>query len=448
MNRRGGFPLSRWLTHLSLPHEPRLEVTSRMDNPIALPNTLQRRTILALNDLGQAVTASLRLDEVFARTVDEVTALLKSDGAAILMPDGERLHFVAVGGPSAPQLKGVRMPGTLAWVATLCTLARAVWLNDHSSSVTGIIVNPQTEKLSGFHAGSLLAAPLRHGNQTMLGVLMAAHRHVDGLPPDDLPVLAAAANWVSIAISNAKLHEQAQEAREQRALLEERNRLARELHDAVTQSLYSISTLAGAWRRQIDAGHLQPQKEQIVELGELAQQALREVRLLIYELRPTELEEEGLVGALFRRLETVEQRAGINIRLLISDDAGRPYPVASEGREGIVDFYRLPVPVEHGLYRIAQEALNNSLKHSRATAVRLSILLGRSMLSLEVKDNGHGFDAQHAQQANVGFGLSSMKERAENLGGRLVIVSTPEGGTTVRVEGVPYRFVDAEEMIG
>jgi signal transduction histidine kinase len=418
-----------------------------MDNLIALPDTLQRRTILALNDLGQAVTASLRLDEVFARALDQVTTLLSAEGAAILMPEDDRLQFVAVSGPGATQLKGVRMPGNSGVGGYVMRTGEAVWLNDHNSSVPGLVVNPQTERLSGFHAGSLLAVPLRHGHTT-LGVLMAAHCLVDGLQPHDLPVLVAAANWVSIAIFNAKLHEQTQEAREQRALLEERNRLARELHDAVTQSLYSISTLAGAWRRQIDAGHLQPQKEQIGELGELAQQALRQVRLLIYELRPTELEEEGLVGALYRRLETVEQRAGIKIRLLISDDTGRPYPITSEGREGMVDFYRLPTPVEHGLYRIAQEALNNSLKHSRATAVSLSIQLGRSTLSLEVKDNGCGFDAQRAAQANVGFGLSSMKERAENLGGRLVISSSPAHGTIVRVERVPYRFVDAEEMIG
>ena len=428
-------------------HEPQVEVTSGMDNPIALPDTLQRRTILALNDLGQAVTASLRLDEVFIRAVDEVTTLLNADGAAILIPEGDRLHFVAVSGPGAPQLRGVRMPGHTGVGGHVMRSGEAVWLNDYGSSVSGLKVNPQSEMLTGLHAGSLLAAPLRHGHTT-LGVLMAAHQRNDGLRPDDLAVLVAAANWVSIAISNANLHEQAQEAREQRALLEERNRLARELHDAVTQSLYSISTLAGAWRRQIDAGHLEPQKEQIGELGELAQQALREVRLLIYELRPTELEEEGLVGALFRRLETVEQRAGISIRLLIADDAGRPQPLALEGREGMVDFYRLPTPVEHGLYRIAQEALNNALKHSRATAVTLTILLGRSTLSLEVKDNGRGFDAHSAPQSAVGFGLSNMKERAESLGGHLMVQSTPEDGTIVRVEGIPYRFVDAEEMIG
>ncbi len=104
--------------------------------------------------------------------------------------------------------------------------------------------------------------------------------------------------------------------------------------------------------------------------------------------------------------------------------------------------------MEHGLYRIAQEALNNGLKHSRATAVTLTILLGRSTLSLEVKDNGRGFDAHSAPQSAVGFGLSNMKERAESLGGHLVVQSSPEDGTIVRVEGVPYRFVDAEEMIG
>lgn len=408
---------------------------------------MQRRTILALNDLGQAVTASLRLDDVFARALSEVTALLKADGATILMPEADQLLFVAVGGAGATQLKGARMAADSGMGGHVMRTGEAVWLNDHGSSVPGLKVNPQTERLTGFHAGSLLAAPLRQGHTT-IGVLMAAHHQIDGLLPDDLPVLAAAANWVSIAISNAKLHEQAQEAREQRALLEERNRLARELHDAVTQSLYSISTLAGAWRRQIDSGHLQPQKEQIEELGELAQQALREVRLLIYELRPTELEEEGLVGALYRRLETVEQRAGIQTRLMITDDAGRPYPVTSEGREVTVDFYRLPTPVEHGLYRIAQEALNNALKYSRATAVWVCIRLGRSTLALEVKDNGCGFDANRAQQTDVGFGLPGMSERAQSLGGRLSILSSPQDGTTVRVEGVPYRFIDAEEMIG
>jgi signal transduction histidine kinase len=418
-----------------------------MENHIGLPHTIQRQTILALNELGQIVTASLRLDDVLMRALAQVTTLLKADGAAILIPEDDHLLFVATGGPDIRQLKGARIARDLGVGGYVMRTGEAVWINDDASSVPGLEVNPQTEILTGFHAASLLAAPLCQGQRT-IGVLQAAHRRVDGLLPDDLPVLSAAANWTAIAISNAKLHEQAQEAREQRALLEERNRLARELHDAVTQSLYSISTLAGAWRRQIESGHLQPEKEQIIELGEMAQQALREVRLLIYELRPTELEEEGLIGALYRRLETVEQRAGVRARLQILDAAGNPFPMPSSERQAMVDFYRLPAPVEHGLYRVTQEALNNALKHGGATAVSVCIRLGLSTLTLEITDNGRGFDPASAQQAAAGFGLSGMMERAQHLGGRFSISSSPGAGTTVRVEGVPYRFVDAEEMIG
>ena len=418
-----------------------------MENHTGLPHTLQRRTILALNELGQTVTASLRLEEVFARVLAEVTALLKADGAAILLPEDERLVFAAVSGTGAVQLKGAAMPRNSGVGGHVMATGEAVWINDNDSSAPDLKVYPLADTLAGFHAASLLAAPLRQGGETV-GVLQAAHHDIHGLLPDDLPVLAAAANWASIAISNARLHEQAQKAREQQALLEERNRLARELHDAVTQSLYSISTLAGAWRRQIEAGNLQPQKDHIVELGELAEQALREVRLLIYELRPTELEEEGLVGALYRRMETVEQRAGIQTTFQITDAAGRPYPLPSSGREARVDFYRLPKPVEHGLYRIAQEALNNALKYSGATTICIWIRLGRSTLSLEVQDNGRGFDATGATQPDVGFGLAGMRERAHNLGGRMTVASAPGEGTTIRVEGIPYRFIDAEEMIG
>ena len=418
-----------------------------MENHTGLPHTLQRRTILALNELGQTVTASLRLEEVFARVLAEVTALLKADGAAILLPEDERLVFAAVSGTGAVQLKGAAMPRNSGVGGHVMATGEAVWINDNDSSAPDLKVYPLADTLAGFHAASLLAAPLRQGGET-IGVLQAAHHDIHGLLPDDLPVLAAAANWASIAISNARLHEQAQKAREQQALLEERNRLARELHDAVTQSLYSISTLAGAWRRQIEAGNLQPQKDHIVELGELAEQALREVRLLIYELRPTELEEEGLVGALYRRMETVEQRAGIQTTFQITDAAGHPFPLPSSGREARVDFYRLPKPVEHGLYRIAQEALNNALKYSGATTICIWIRLGRSTLSLEVQDNGRGFDATGATQPDVGFGLAGMRERAHNLGGRMTVASAPGEGTTIRVEGIPYRFIDAEEMIG
>ena len=407
---------------------------------------LQRQQILALNELGQAVTSSLKLEDVLLRVLVEVTALLGAEAVAILMPEEDELVFAAVCGPGAFEMKGKRLPAGEGVAGYVMRTGESVWVTADDAAVAGLAPHHTGEGDGHFRTQSLLAAPLRQGGLT-IGVLEAAHSQLDGLSADDLPSLAAAANWAAIAISNAQLHEQAQQAREEQAQLEERNRLARELHDAVTQSLYSLTTLAGAWRRQIEAGQLQPQKDHIVELSDLARQALREVRLIIYELRPTELEEEGLLGALYRRLETVEQRAGVQTRLVVTDKNGRLHPMPAVGSAAMNDFYRLPPPVEQGLYRIIQEALNNALKHSGATRVSVAILLGSSTLAVEVTDNGLGYDVTNEAADRRGFGLPGMRERVQQLHGRLTIDSTPGQGTTVRVEGVPYRLVDAEELI-
>lgn len=418
-----------------------------MSDMVELPQTFERQTILALNQFGQVVTSSLRLDDVLSRIMEQVTVLLESEGVAIIMPEGDDLlKFVAVCGMGAAQLMGSTMPNDTGVAGHVMQTGEAVWLNSEGCNVPGLGIYRQIESVSEFHSQSLLACPLVSGGNT-IGVLEAAHSRPDALTADDLTVLCAAAHWAAIAISNAQLHVQAQHLREQQAALEERARLARDLHDAVTQSLYSMTVLAGAWRRQIEAGNLAPQRDHIAELGELAQNALREVRLLIYELRPTELEEEGLIGALYRRLETVEQRSGIQARLVVMDEAGKPCQLPVDGREAMVDFYRLPPSLELALYRIAQEALNNVLKHSGATSVTLRIRLGADTLSLEIEDNGRGIDTHDRPRKVGGFGMLGLKERVKQLGGYFSIVSAPTTGTTIRVTGIPYRLADAEEMV-
>ena len=418
-----------------------------MDNPIESPRNFQRQTILALNHLGQVVTSSLKLEDVLARIMEQVTLLLDAEGVGIIMPEGDDLlKFVAVCGMGAAQLKGTTMPRDSGVVGFVMQTGPAVWLNHAGGNVPGLAIYRQIELISEFHSESLLAAPLVQGGRT-IGVLEAAHSRGDFLTADSLPVLNAAAQWAAIAISNAQLHEQAQQLREQQAALEERTRLARELHDAVTQSLYSMTVLAGAWRRQIESGQLTPQREHITELGEMAQNTLREVRLLIYELRPTELEEEGFIGALYRRLEAVEKRSGIEARLHITNEDGEYYQWSDAGRSAVVEFYRLPASLELGLYRITQEALNNTLKHSGATTVNVRIRLGVSHISLEIEDNGRGFVYEGGRGHGGGFGLVGLKERAKQLGGKFKIDSSPTSGTTIKVTGIPYRLVGAEEMI-
>jgi PAS domain S-box-containing protein len=199
-----------------------------------------------------------------------------------------------------------------------------------------------------------------------------------------------------------------------RAALEERQRLARDLHDSVTQSLYSLTLLAEAARRWAVAGSLEQVETHLSRLGETAQQSLKEMRLLVYELRPAALEKEGLAGALQQRLDAVEKRAGIKARLLAN---------------GLIE---LPPAVEEGLYRIAQEALNNSLKHARATAVTVTLQREASGVRLEIADNGQGLNPDHLADKG-GMGLDNIHERARRLNGRVNIESEPGKGTVVGV---------------
>lgn len=198
-----------------------------------------------------------------------------------------------------------------------------------------------------------------------------------------------------------------------RAALEERQRLARDLHEAVTQSLYSASLMAEAARRHSTENQLSVSRDYIVRLSDLSKQALRQLRLLVYELRPTALEQEGLIGALRYRLEAVEQRAGIHARLIDETHTTIPADLQSE------------------LFWIAQEALNNSLKHAAATHMTVTVTMAEGQIWLEVRDDGRGFDPD---EGHDGSGLQHLRDRVDKLGGTLDIESRAGEGVTVRVQ--------------
>lgn len=196
------------------------------------------------------------------------------------------------------------------------------------------------------------------------------------------------------------------------AAMDERRRLARDLHDAVTQSLYSLTLLAETARRHAHAGDWKAADEYVGRLGELTGQSLKELRLLVHELRPSVLEKEGLAGALQARLDAVERHSGIQARLTI--DIDRP----------------LPPETQLQYYRIADEALNNALKHAAATAVLVSIRFDGRTATMEISDNGKGFDPT---MMTGGLGLVSMRERLEKMGGRFELTTAPGAGTMIRV---------------
>lgn len=197
-----------------------------------------------------------------------------------------------------------------------------------------------------------------------------------------------------------------------RATLEERQRLARILHDSVTQSLYSISLLAEASRRRAESGEHELVVEYVGRLSDLTMQTLRQMRLLIYDLQPGVLAREGLAGALRHRLEAVEHRAGLKARLI--DDTPR----------------RIPVVLKADVFWMAQEALNNSLRHATATWVTVRLAMDAGNVILEVTDDGRGFDPALLEGAG---GLAAIRRRVAELNGRFNVDTHRDQGTLVRV---------------
>ncbi len=224
----------------------------------------------------------------------------------------------------------------------------------------------------------------------------------------EIAFLTAIANQAAVAVENARLFAEAKE----KAILEERHRLARELHDSVSQALYGIALGARTARTLVDRDPTQAVKPLDYVLS-LAEAGLAEMRALIFELRPETLESEGLVAALTRQIESVRARHGLEIRAEWCEEPDLTYEISE------------------AMYRIAQEALNNIVKHARAQRVVVSLSCASDEVRLEVRDDGDGFTSEDSFPGHLG--LRSMRERAVRLGGTLQVESAPSQGTRIHV---------------
>ena len=284
-----------------------------------------------ISEVGRRMTSILAADELLW----EIARLIKETLGYYLVGIGlikeDELIFRAGAGAvwepprfQPPRLK-VGQEGITGWVAQ----------SGEPLLVPDVSREPRYYSLpEASEIRSELAVPLKT-KEAIIGVLHVQSDRLDAFDESDLAVLQSLANQATIAIENARLYEQAQ----QLAVVEERNRLARELHDSVTQALYGVTLYAEAAARLLSLGEMGMAADHLRELRDTAQEALREMRLLIFELRPPLLQEEGLVAALQARLEAVEERAGLETE----------FKVEGEGR--------LPLEIEEELYRIAQEAL-------------------------------------------------------------------------------------------
>jgi signal transduction histidine kinase len=354
-----------------------------------------------------SVTRQMPTRDVLQVIVRSARSLVGARYAALGVPDeGDSFaEFVVDGMTQAEQDAVGPLPRRHGMLAALMTEAHPVRLPD-------ITADPRFEWWPRAHPRMthFLGVPVRDGEE-VLGIIFAASKTTpksSGFTERDEEILTLFATHAAIALTNARLYEQSREL----TVLHERERLARDLHDAVSQKLFSIRAHARAAAVHAARGAGAEAAEGLETVAALSAEAHAELRAVIDGLAPPGLDGVGLAECL-RRYATMAGRAH-----------GVPVLVTAEG-----SFEALDPDLEAALYRVAQEALHNALRHAGASQVEVILTRGRRAATLEVHDDGRGF---LPQAPTAGLGLASMRSRAEAVGGSLDIRSAP-AGTSVRM---------------
>jgi signal transduction histidine kinase len=371
----------------------------------------------AVSDAVLAVASKLSVEEVLQRLVDSARELAGARYAALGIPDGEGgFRRFLVSGMSDQLIAAMGpLPRTHGMLGAMLDAAAPYRTEDIHEDPRFRGWWPRRHP----DMRSFLGVPIVSADGVIGAFYLTEKQGGATFDADDEAVIELLASHAAIAITNARLYERSREL----SIISERNRLALELHDVVSQKLFSVMLMAEAAAAQLDRDP-DAARAQLERLRELARESLDELRSLILGLRPPELERDGLEGALRKELEMLAHVHGIEIELEVDRTA------AAAGSNG--DGER-----EFAILRIAHEALNNAVRHAHADHVTVRLSQRPDVVTVEVRDDGVGFDPQRAEVRSRHLGLTSMEERARELGGHLEIRSAPGSGTTVvlRVEG-------------
>lgn len=360
------------------------------------------RELMTLINVQQALTSRSNANEVLQIVADESRILTNTDVSAVFMPDEQGLALAVLSSKTPLGVEvGHRMSLTDSVSGQAFQTGEIRLVKDVN---TQRVIDPRA-KQSGLR--SLVAIPLMSGTRPV-GVLSVGNVDNRVVGEEEVRLLTLMVPSAVIALENIRRYEQARET----AVMAERGRLARDLHDAVTQTLFSASLTAEVlpriWERNPREG-----LKRLEKLRELTRGALAEMRTLLLELRPSALIETPLCDLLRQLAEGIAGRTGIPIRVEV------------EGEN------RLPSDVQIAFYRIAQEALNNVAKHSNAAHSMVELYFDARDVRLSVSDDGSGFDPT-ANPANH-LGLRIMAERAEDIGAALTVNTQRGQGTTITV---------------
>lgn len=377
----------------------------------------------ALFDLGRDVTASPDIDQLLQSTVSHARRLLNTDMAVVMLlsPDQTYLHMAAHEGLTTPAMKRLRMLSEHGLQGAALENMAPVIVEDYAA-------DPRLkERPAGLVAKerlvSQICAPLA-GKSGPLGTLTVGNRKKTRFSQRDAELVEAFANWTAVALEASQLYEKL----ESLARLEERERIGMDLHDGVIQSIYAVSLNLEDILYRLDTdtpGQLRPSVEKAMDT---LTNVIKDIRSYIFDLRPSASEVTDLPHAIQQLVEDVRVNALIDARLEFDGDIS-----------GLLDEKQAIT-----LFHIAQEALNNISKHSRASAATVRLSRQDRRVVLEVQDTGTGFEVREGGPKE-GHGLRNMRDRARSVDGDLTIESKPGRGTTVRVEiYLRDRMVESE----
>ncbi|WP_345619807.1 GAF domain-containing sensor histidine kinase [Streptomyces ziwulingensis] len=372
-----------------------------------------RSGLAAVSSALLAMSRHLEVRDVLKTIVASARDLLDAQYAALGVPDdhGGFAQFV-VDGVSDAQWKAIGpLPRQHGILAAMLRDARTERLAD-------VREDPRFEGWPAAHPDlvDFLGLPIRDGDE-VIGALFLANKNRDrrhggcGFTEEDEELLGILAQHAAIALTNARLYERSREL----TIAEERTRLAHELHDAVSQKLFSLRLTAQAAARLVDRDPTRA-KGELQQVAALAAEAADELRAAVVELRPAALDEDGLVATLRTQIQVLDRAH--TARVTFTGHGVRALPAAQE----------------EAVLRVAQEALHNALRHSGAGHVDVTLERRGTGAELRITDDGGGFDPGTVRRAGRHLGLVSMRDRAGGVGGTLTVESAPGKGTTIGME--------------
>jgi len=372
-------------------------------------NAMQREIIeqhdqsQALYEIGLKITSLQDIQQILRFIVERAREMLGSEAAALCLAHGNGGGLTMVD-CSGPREAFLRLPSPVPPFPV-------TFLNDDE-------VPPAAAASAGCHAmeggyrACHLSAPLVVGS-SRVGELCVSGRTARQFSGRQRELLAGMADMAAIAINNARLLERERYV----AVLEERERLAQEMHDSLAQVLGYLHLKAQATKRHLNGGELARADDELADMASLAHEAYLDVREAILGLRETVSPSRGIIGTLREYLLKFRRQAGITAEIEVEGDLEPQFPPEAEVQ----------------LIRVIQEALTNIRKHARANEARIRIASGPTEIGISIEDKGRGFDTAILTDEMPRFGVRTMRERVERVGGRFQIESSPGHGTTVRI---------------